>query len=191
MKKIRFALMMLVVLVVLAATGSFAKSPFIEGQPMAGIKLKGPESAKLAEYLGVAKAPADFGLADIQKPVVLLEIFNMYCTVCQAEATGVNELYRLISTHPQLKEQIAVIGIGVGNSGFEVGVFRKKYNIAFPLFPDGNYHLHKQFKEPRTPTFVLIRTRGKSGAVVLHHHAGPIGDPKAFLQTLRAKARLN
>ena len=187
MKKICFALMMVLAL---AATWSFAQSPFVEGQPMVNIKLRGPDSAKLAEYLGVAKAPANFGVADIQKPVVLLEIFNMYCTVCQGEARGVNELYRLINTHPQLKGQMAVIGIGVGNSDFEVDVFRKKYNIAFPLFPDSNYLLHKQFKEPRTPTFVLIRTKGKSGSMVLYHHAGPIGDPKAFLQTLRAKARL-
>jgi peroxiredoxin len=84
-----------------------------------------------------------FKINQIKSKVVIIEIFSMYCPYCQAEATNINNLNQLIENNPAYKDKIKIIGIGAGNTPFEVGTFKRKYTIAFPLVPDGDFKLHK------------------------------------------------
>jgi len=46
-----------------------------------------------------------------------------------------NELYRLIENNADIKNKIKLIGIGAGNSSYEVEVFKKNiYCSPFPFF---------------------------------------------------------
>lgn len=151
-------------------------------RPLPELSLPRPKDPAQSAYLGLAPGEGRFTPAQIKRPWLLIEIFNMYCTFCQAEAPNVNRLYELIQGGP-LKDKLALVGIGVGNSPFEVGVFRKRFTIAFPLFPDGDYAVHKALDEPRTPYFLLVDLRGDRPRVALAH-LGAFGEPKDFLAEL-------
>ena len=147
------------------------------------ITLSVPPKPEHQKYLGLT-GEGRFIIPQIKAEVVILEIFSMYCPYCQNEAPIVNELYRTIENNRNLKEKIKLIGIGVGNSSFEVDVFRKKYNIEFPLFPDGDFSIHKIVGEVRTPYFIGVKI-GEGGAhSVFYSKLGGIEKPDKFISLI-------
>jgi len=74
-----------------------------------------------------------FKIPQIKAKVVIIEIFSMYCPYCQKDAPGVNELYLLIENNADIKNKIKLIGIGAGNSSYEVEVFKKTYTVPSPF----------------------------------------------------------
>lgn len=142
-----------------------------------------PDNETHKHYLGLSDE-ARFSLGQIKSPVVIIEIFSMYCPVCQREAGNVNTLYRLIQGDPALKEKVKLIGIGAGNSSFEVDFFKEKYAIEFPLFSDADFSIHKKIGEVRTPHFFGLALEKGGGFKVFYSQAGEVSDPEKFLETL-------
>ncbi|MBW2489180.1 MAG: hypothetical protein JRE72_17290 [Deltaproteobacteria bacterium] len=83
-----------------------------------------------------------------------------------------NEMYRKIESDERLKGRVRLLGIGAGNSAFEVGYFKKTYNIAFPLFADGNFAIHQKIGEVRTPFFICIRINKDGSHQVFYSQVG-------------------
>ena len=112
----------------------------------------------------------------------------MYCPICQREAADVNKLYDLIQNNPKLKNQVKLIGIGAGNSAYEVEFFKDNYKIQFPLFSDGKFVIHKRIGEVGTPHFIgltLSQKKGKDKELeIFYSQSGEISDPAQFLETL-------
>lgn len=158
---------------------ALAESPLGRGQAMPDLELPTPENAAQAQYLGLQPGAESFRLSQIKKPWLLIEIFNMYCTICQREAPRTNQLYEAISRDP-LGRRLAMLGIGAGNSPFEVNTFRNRFRIAFPLFPDADLKVHKALGEPRTPYYILIKLGGPELRIVLAN-LGRFGEPTDFL----------
>jgi peroxiredoxin len=123
----------------------------------------------------------NFSLPKPKDGVVIIEIFSMYCPYCQKEAPNVNKLYDKIQASPNLKSKIRLLGIGVGNSAYEVDVFRKKYNISFPLYSDGEFKIHKSLGEPRTPYFIGVKINPDGSHRIFYSKLGEFGDVDAFL----------
>ena len=167
--------------------GQAAAGPPAKGEPFPALMLPDPKSAEDKNYLGLSGTGA-FKISQVKGQAVLIEIFSMYCPYCQKDAPGINELFQAIEKDPELKGRIKIIGIGAGNSAYEVGVYKKTYNVPFPLIPDERFALHKALGETRTPYFILVRIdQGGTGLVTYSELSGFKG-VESFLEIIRKSA---
>jgi len=182
---VKFLGCLLVITGLLFPTGSVqAKAaPPPEGGKLPEINLPAPSRLEEQQYLGVA-GKAQFKLPEIQAELVIIEIFSMYCPHCQKEAPTINELYRIIEQDKALKGKIKLIGLGVGNTLFEVNTFRNAYTVPFPLLPDPDFMIHKAMGEVRTPYFIVIKNNKDGSHRVVYSKVGSIGDSHDFLKLI-------
>ena len=183
---IAMALMLLPVQGVLSAS----EKEFIKvGDVLPELKLSIPKTPAHKEYLGLTGKDS-FRIPEIKADVVIVEIFSMYCPHCQKEAPVLNKLYTMIENHPTAKGKVKMIGIGAGNDTFEVDFFKKKFEVAFPLFDDEEYIAHQACGKPGTPFFAVVKKNDDGSAKVVHTQLGGFENPETFLQTVLEKSGL-
>ena len=168
---------------------TMAKPTFQEGGMLPEFKLSIPSNEDQKKYLGLS-GDGHFELSDIDAEVVIIEIFSMYCPHCQREAHKVNKLYDLIEENKKLKEKIKLIGIGAGNSSFEVEIFRKTYRVPFPLFADADFTIHKALGEVRTPYFIGITLNRDGSHKIFFSELGGFESAEEFLQSVLKRSGL-
>ncbi len=162
---------------------SSAASPEVNAEILATLQFPVPESAKASEYLGLSGSEP-FKLNDIKGDIIIVEIFSMYCPYCQAEAPNINKLFALIEQHPSMKTKAKLLGVGSGNTAYEVEVFRKKFGIPFPLIPDEKFSIDRcSERRFMTPTFIVLR-RDQKKLKVLKVHEGKIERVDEFLESI-------
>lgn len=154
-----------------------------KGSVLPEIKIPVPVNATDRSYLGL-KSIGFFNIPQIKAKVVIIEIFSMYCPHCQREAPEINRLYNIIKDNPNLKDKIKLIGIGAGNSSFEVEVFKKKYNVPFPLFPDEDFYIHKCIGEVRTPYFLSVKINDDGTHRIFYSKLGEFKGAEPFLDLM-------
>lgn len=172
-----------------AAIVSAENSPPNVGSVFPEIELLKPNSPDHLKYLGLSGS-GFFKINQIKAKVVIIEIFSMYCPYCQAEAPNVNRLYASIEGNPTFKNKIKIIGIGINNSIFETEIFKKKYKVAFPLIPDGDFKLHKIMGEVRTPYFIVVKLNGGKSPEVIYSRLGALENNDLFLSQIVKSAGL-
>ena len=182
MKKILMVLTMIILLFsILTFPALPANKPPEKGDLLPVINLPTPKNPDEKNYLGLSGS-GSFKIPQIKARVVIVEIFSMYCPYCQKDAPGVNELYRLIENNPNIKNKIKLIGIAAGNSLYEVDVFKKTYNVPFPLFPDKDFAIHKACGEVRTPYFIVVKINEDRTHQIVHTQLGNYPGAEPFLE---------
>ena len=157
-----------------------ANKPPEQGEQLPVINLPIPKNPEERNYLGLSGS-GSFKIPQIKAKVVIIEIFSMYCPYCQKDAPGVNELYRLIENNADIKNKIKLIGIGAGNSSYEVEVFKKTYTVPFPLFPDKDFTIHQACGEVRTPYFMVVKINDDGTHQIVHSQLGNYPGAEPFL----------
>ena len=178
-------LMLFVLMTVFFLTASSfihaADKPPQKGESLPVINLPIPKSPDEKSYLGLSGV-GSFKIPQIKAKAVIIEIYSMYCPYCQKDAPGINELYTLIENDPDLKKKVKLIGIGAGNTPFEVGVYKKTYAVPFPLFPDQDFTIHKACGEVRTPYFIVVKINEDGSHLIVHSQLGEYPGAKPFLE---------
>lgn len=164
---------------------SAQEGPFGPGDRLPAFSMTAPESAAHRDYLGLSPETSTFTLTDVDAPLVLIQIFSMYCPICQREASEVNTLHALIEEQG-LADRIKILGLGAGNSDLEVQVFRERYAVPFPLISDPDYILHQVFQGIGTPYFVLAQSSDvpETGHIVRFSHLGAFDSAQGFLEQM-------
>jgi peroxiredoxin len=158
-----------------------ANKPPQTGEVLPVMNLPMPKNPAEKGYLGLS-GDGFFKIPQIKANVVIVEIFSMYCPYCQKDAPGVNELYSLIENNSDLKSKIKLIGIGAGNSTYEVEIFKKTYAVPFPLFPDKDFTIHKACGEVRTPYFIVVKINDDKTHRIVHSQLGDYPGAEPFLE---------
>jgi peroxiredoxin len=185
MRKIAVSWFVIIMTVLMIACIASAGSPPAAGGVLPDIKLPIPKDSADKNYLGLGFFGfGSFKIPEIKARVVIIEIFSMYCPYCQREAPNLNQLYANIEQNPALKGKIKIIGIGAGNTSFEVGTFKKKYNVPFPLFADEDYVIHKTLGEVRTPYFIGVKINSDGSHQVIHSKLGNLEGVDQFLEMI-------
>jgi peroxiredoxin len=183
MKRARWWAALAGIWILSGTAGAWAAAPLPVGGKLPDFSLTVPKEGAEKAYLGLTGSGA-FKVPQIKAQAVVIEIFSMYCPYCQKEAPNVNQLYERIEGDPALKGKIKLIGIGVGNSAYEVGVFRKKYAVSFPLFADGDFSLHKRLGEVRTPYFIGVKIQPDGAHQVFFSKLGAFETADSFLNQM-------
>ncbi len=185
----RKGLVLVLFLIFVSAVTVLASSrPPAVGKVVPEVAFPSPPDQQASDYLDIQ---GPFKIAQLKAPVIIIEILSMYCPYCQSDASNVNSLFKLVEGDGQLKDKIKIIGIAAGNSPFEMNLFKKKFNIAFPIFPDPEFKLYEQIGgEVRTPYFIGVNKNSGKAPMVFYSAVGSFGDPAKFLQTIVKAAGL-
>lgn len=139
-----------------------------------------------AEELGLEKGTESFRLSDIPAEAIFIEVFSMYCPICQRDAPRVEELYDLAK---KKAPGLLMFGIGAGNSQYETDVYSEKYNVRMPMLPDADYKAHKALGNVGTPFYILLEKNKDGSFKVLFTQEGEILDKPKFFDTVITKAQ--
>ena len=182
MKKIYLTLPVITILLLTLVSPVLpANKPPAKGETLPVFNLPIPKSSTEKGYLGLS-GDGFFKIPQIKTKVVIVEIYSMYCPYCQKDAPGINELYNLIEKNPDLKNKIKMIGIGAGNTSFEVETYKKTYQVPFPLFPDKDFVVHKACGEVRTPYFIVVKINNDGTHQIVHAQLGNYPGAEPFLE---------
>lgn len=155
--------------------------PLVKGQYLPKLSFTDSLPKEERTYLGLT-AGKKFSLKDIRCSVIIIEIFNTYCTSCPRNIPVLNEVYSLIENDPKFKRKIKIIGIAAGNTREEIIAYKKAHNFRYPILSDLHFTVHKALGNPRVPYTMLIKRTGQGKDKIIYTHQGIIDSPEPLLE---------
>jgi peroxiredoxin len=176
----KVAVMMVMMILALPAMLCAETLPPQAGAALPDMKLQKPADSHGLNYLGLSGS-GTFSADQVRAQALIIQVFSLYCPYCQKDAPNMNRFFSLIEVNPRLKGKIKILGIGAGNTQFEVNTFKKKYKVEFPLVPDADFTIHKIIGEVRTPYFIVVKLNSPQKREVVYSRLGVHEDVEAFL----------
>ena len=167
------------------ASQSPTMKPLPVGQAFPDIAFKGPLLPQEAKELGVGATDKAIRLSHLKAEAVVLVVFSMYCPFCQKEGPELDKMHKLIG-QKDLADKVKLVGLGAGNSAFEVNVYREKFGLTFPLFPDQDFEAYKALGQVGTPYYYVLKRQG-ADFVIVEEQLGCVVSPGAFLDGVLEK----
>jgi peroxiredoxin len=132
--------------------------------------LPAPPDAQQRRYLGLPAHATHFTLADLKAEWVVVDVFDMYCHVCQQSAPALRRLHDALQ-QTDMAERIRFLGVGLGNSPLETSVFARRFKLPFPVVPDRSKQLRKAFPRLRAGTLIIFH-RTDNTCRIFERHQG-------------------
>lgn len=121
--------------------------------------------------------------ANLRAPIVVFDIFNMYCAKCQKKAPKTEAFHQLINKR-NLTEKILFIGIATQNTNYEAAVFMKKFNLTFTVYSDRNSAYYELLNSKKWPWFVVMKRVEGDRYKVVYRGKALDGTPEEFLNKI-------
>jgi peroxiredoxin len=148
----------------------------------ADTSLPAPQTESERNYLGLSSTSERFSLDDVRADILFVDFFDMYCHVCQMRAPHMNDFYKLVQSRG-LSSRVRMIGVGVGDTLKEVTVFKEKFKLPFPVFPDRTGSFTKQFGKIKVPNLIVLKKRSGHFEIVYQDSSLP-ENPDGLLSKL-------
>ncbi len=158
----------------------YARMDIAPGSTLPEFEIEMPDLPEMSAYLGV-KGGSSFSLSQIPAKLIVVEFFVIFCRQCHRNAPIANQLYNSIRKDKELSKNTKMIGIGLSSKSEEIAVYRQKFKVEFPLFPDPQKKAHIKSKVKHVPLTIVVDKSGK----VLMNHLGVIKNVDAFLGKIK------
>jgi len=158
----------------------YAGMAIAPGSTLPEFEIEMPTLPEMRAYLGI-KGGGAFSLSQIPAKLIVVEFFGIFCPKCHQNAPVANQLYKSIKEDEELSKNIKMIGIGLASKSKEIAVYKQKFKVEFPLFPDPQKKAKKKSKVKHVPLTIVVDKSGK----VLMSHLGVIENLDAFLGKIR------
>jgi thiol-disulfide isomerase/thioredoxin len=146
-------------------------------------------SKKEQTYWGIPQKKS-FSFKEIRGDLILIEFISTYCVSCQRQTPIFNELYSYIEKDPGLKGKVKIIGIAAGNNPKEVEIYKKEYEVPYPIISDSKFDAHMAVGSPRTPFAIWVRKDAQGRGIVVSTHLG-LMDLKSAIEETKAVLQYN
>lgn len=144
------------------------------------IILKGGISKDEQNYLATNKNKS-IQLEDIKASLIIIELFNTYCTICPQNMKTLNDVFISLEKNKQLDKKIKIFAIATGNNENEIKEYKKNHNIKFPIFIDYDFKIHKLLGSPRVPYTIFIKKPDKK---VVYIHQGSFNSSDEIIEKI-------
>lgn len=144
-----------------------SKANSLTSIPIGNIPIPLPDNPEDRKELGLSHLndAEYFQINQMDCKILIVEVFDFYCHVCQSSAENLNILHANLS-HPPFNSRVCMMGIGKENTALETDTFRRNLQVAFPMLPDPSSLFAQAIPVTRTPHVMILKKDGDDYQII-------------------------